>query len=120
MCKIRFFWAQFIFLINIIAASYCQAEVFEAPELKTFIKNGGYGAGIGAAVGLALVAISDQPSSNTRDVARGASLGLYAGIIYGISEWNQSQPRSLDWGVVPIFNKNDCDGLRLFATIFEF
>lgn len=51
-----------------------------ADSMSTFLKSCGYGALAGAAVGLASLAVSDNPGGKTNNVARGASLGLYVGI----------------------------------------
>ncbi|MFP5519622.1 MAG: hypothetical protein ACLGGX_06940 [Bdellovibrionia bacterium] len=53
-----------------------------------FLKSCAYGTMGGAALGLASLALVDKPSEHTANVARGASLGLYAGIAYG---WYQLQ-----------------------------
>jgi hypothetical protein len=56
----------------------------EADEMRTFLLSCAYGTMIGAAVGLATVAISDDPGAHTQNIAKGASLGLYAGIGLGL------------------------------------
>lgn len=56
----------------------------KASEMRTFLLSCAYGTVIGAAVGLATVAISDDPGSKSQNIARGASIGLYAGIGLGI------------------------------------
>lgn len=56
----------------------------QAGEMKTFLLSCAYGTMIGAAVGLASVAVSDDPSHHGQNIAKGASLGLYAGIGLGL------------------------------------
>lgn len=56
----------------------------KADEMRTFLLSCAYGTLIGAAVGLATVAVSDDPSSHSQNIAKGASLGLYAGIGLGL------------------------------------
>ncbi len=56
----------------------------QASELSMFLKSCAYGTAAGAIVGLGLVALSEDPSDNMNTVARGASLGLYAGMGYGL------------------------------------
>ena len=52
-------------------------------NMSTFLKSCGYGTLAGAALGLASIAVSENPKGKINNVARGASLGLYAGIGYG-------------------------------------
>lgn len=63
----------------------------ETSRLYKFTYRSLAGAGIGAGAGLASLAISDNPSGNINNVARGASLGLYGGIIWAIiADQNES------------------------------
>lgn len=52
--------------------------------MTTFLKSCAYGTLGGAAVGLATLAMSDNPDGKINNVARGASLGLYVGIGVGV------------------------------------
>jgi hypothetical protein len=56
----------------------------KADEMRTFLLSCAYGTVIGAAVGLATVAVSDDPGAHTQNISKGASLGLYAGIGLGL------------------------------------
>ena len=51
---------------------------------KEFIRSCTYGVLAGTLVGAATLAFTDQPGENLNKVARGASLGLYAGIALGL------------------------------------
>ena len=51
---------------------------------REFMLSATYGALAGALVGGASLAFSDRPGDNLNKVARGASLGLYAGILLGL------------------------------------
>jgi hypothetical protein len=53
------------------------------PE-REFIMSCTYGVLAGTLVGAATLAFVDNPSDNLQRVARGASLGLYAGIMLGL------------------------------------
>ena len=55
-----------------------------ANEMKAFIMSCTYGVLAGTLVGAATLAFEDQPGENLNKVARGASLGLYAGILLGV------------------------------------
>ncbi len=52
--------------------------------MTIFLKSCAYGTLAGAALGLATLATSENPSGKMSNVARGASLGLYAGIGFGV------------------------------------
>ncbi len=56
-----------------------RAEAEVPAKAKAFLTIAGYGAGGGALLGLASMAFG----TSSRAVARGASLGLYAGILFG-------------------------------------
>ena len=64
--------------------------------MRTFLTDCAYGTIGGALVGLATVAISDNPGGKINNVARGASLGLYAGIGFGLYDVNQNQNKNYD------------------------
>lgn len=63
----------------------------QASELRTVLMSSAYGAGAGALVGVTALAFSDNPGQNLNLVARGASLGLYAGLAVGIYMVSQNQ-----------------------------
>ncbi len=52
--------------------------------MKEFIMSCSYGVLAGTLVGAATLAFSDRPGENLNKVARGASIGLYAGILLGL------------------------------------
>jgi hypothetical protein len=54
-----------------------------ADAARDFIVSCSYGVLAGTLVGAATLAFSDRPGDNLNKVARGASLGLYAGILLG-------------------------------------
>ena len=55
-----------------------------AEPMRDFILSCSYGVLAGTLVGAATLAFSDKPGENLNKVARGASLGLYAGIFLGL------------------------------------
>ena len=55
-----------------------------------------YGVLAGTLVGAATLAFTEQPGQNLNKVARGASLGLYAGILLGLYVTNASAPEDED------------------------
>jgi hypothetical protein len=56
----------------------------EANEMKEFSTSAVYGVLAGTLVGAASLAFTDKPGDNLNMIARGASLGLYAGILLGL------------------------------------
>lgn len=73
-------------LLIFAAPSSAQAQTgMEAPNAtREFIMSCTYGVIAGALVGTATLAFTQQPGDNLRNIARGASLGLYAGILMGL------------------------------------
>lgn len=55
----------------------------QADPMRDFVVSASYGVIAGTLVGAATLAFSDKPGDNLNKVARGASLGLYAGILLG-------------------------------------
>ncbi len=60
------------------------ASAAEPGGSREFMLSCVYGAVAGTLVGAATLAFTDKPNQNLNRVARGASLGLYAGIFLGL------------------------------------
>lgn len=75
------FWAL---LLVVTFSSLSHGE-----ELKKFLTSCGYGTLAGAGLGLASLVFEKKPNESYGNIARGASLGLYAGIGYGFILLNQ-------------------------------
>lgn len=56
----------------------------QASSEREFIMSCTYGVLAGTLVGAASLAFADNPGDNLQRVARGASIGLYAGILLGV------------------------------------
>ena len=56
----------------------------QAEPMREFVMSCSYGVLAGTLVGAATLAFSDKPGDNLNKVARGASFGLYAGILLGL------------------------------------
>jgi hypothetical protein len=56
----------------------------KAEPMREFILSCSYGVLAGTLVGAATLAFSDKPGENLNKVARGASIGLYGGILLGL------------------------------------
>lgn len=60
-----------------------------ANPMKEFLVTCAYGTAAGALLGLASLAFTEDPGGKINNVARGASLGLYAGIALGFVKTQQ-------------------------------
>ena len=78
MKKLVLFIFSILFTLNV-----------SAYELSDFLSACGYGTLIGAGVGVISLAFEKTPSEHSNNIARGASLGLYGGIIYGVAKYNE-------------------------------
>src|SRR6266404_3452918 len=75
-----------VLAVLIFASSLASAQAPPPPENQTreFVMSCTYGVMAGTLVGAASLAFTSQPSENLGRVARGASIGLYAGIALGL------------------------------------
>lgn len=98
-----------------------QSTLCIAADLRSFLKTCAWGTMGGAAVGVVSMAFSDKPGDSWNNVAKGASLGLYAGIGYGVYQLNKSSEPTPAYSVVPQFSRRgNVDGVHLSGTVFEF
>src|SRR5256885_909928 len=101
-----------IFILSILLCN----SAFASNKLIEFIKTCGYGALIGGGIGVLTLAMEKQPNEHYANVAKGASLGFYAGIAYGIyetrnqSQINLHQDYSSQVMIVPKFEQARLDG----------
>ncbi len=105
----KFFKTLLIFLFVFTSLSLQnEARAQMDPKLKAFLIVSGYGAGLGALLGVASLAFD----AKERAVAQGASLGLYAGIIFGIyilstyGKPKAPEPGTYQDGITPYQNED--------------
>lgn len=109
------------------------ARAQEGGATREFIASCTYGVMAGTLVGAASLAFADKPSDNLHRVARGASLGLYTGILLGLYvvyivpglETEEENPvaalEKLPVLVSPTFNAfAEPDGLKADWTVLRF
>ena len=84
------------FLVGILVGSFGQVNFAAADPAKDFVMSCTYGVLAGTLVGTATLAFSDKPGDNLNRIARGASIGLYAGIILGLYVVNLSSTPAED------------------------
>jgi len=100
-----------------------QTQTVFANDLRTFLKNCAWGTIGGAAVGVASLAFTDKPSESWSNVAKGASLGLYAGIAYGLYQINKeptTQYQQPDFALFPTLKEGKVESIHVTSTIYEF
>lgn len=71
-------------LVLFMLVSITLPQVSRADAGREFLLSCTYGVLAGALVGAASLAVEDNPSDKVHRVARGASLGLYSGILLGL------------------------------------
>jgi len=107
---------KFVFILMVALPSLSRAEA-----MRDFFINCGYGTLAGAALGALTVAVSENPGEKSMNIARGASLGLYAGIGYGLY---QSQQPAADQQVhiwlEPMLMDRKAEGALLRWTSLRF
>jgi hypothetical protein len=89
-------------LLSLFISANLLAETPQSP-MKKFLVSCGYGMAGGAAVGLVSLAFEPSPETKLNNIARGASLGLYAGIGYGLYQiyGKKSDNQEINWTVLP-------------------
>jgi hypothetical protein len=75
-------WLAAIFVLSVCCGRPSAAHADNTT--KEFIMSCTYGVLAGTLVGAASLAFTSKPGDNLRRVARGASLGLYTGILLGL------------------------------------
>lgn len=71
-------------------------QAVKSEEIKTFLSACGYGTLTGAGLGLASLVFEKKPNESYGNIARGASLGLYGGMLYGWMLLNQKSVSNQD------------------------
>lgn len=131
-------------LLNMVTVTFVSGvTIFPVQEAKAdpgreFLMSITYGTLAGALLGTASLAFTDKPGDKLQRIARGASLGLYFGIllgayvVYGVSdesdELNNILPPEDDYGfklrnpvIYPTLSENGrMDGAAVDFTIFKF
>lgn len=70
------------FILFVAMVLPAKADAF---DFQLFLKRCGWGTVAGAGLGLISLGLEDHPYDHWSNVAKGASLGLYGGIIYGLT-----------------------------------
>jgi hypothetical protein len=67
-----------------LLAAFLPGPKAHADDAREFVLSCAYGALAGTIVGAATLAFTDHPGDNLNRIARGASFGLYGGILLGL------------------------------------
>ncbi len=78
--------------VGIVLLMFFAQSAF-SQDLKQFLKSCGYGTLAGAGLGLASLVFEKKPNESYANIARGASLGLYGGMAYGLFAMNESNEK---------------------------
>ena len=76
-------WLSRVLVVLAVVGSMIPSKA-HADTTREFMMSAAYGTLAGTIVGAATLAFSDKPGDNLNKVARGASIGLYAGILLGL------------------------------------
>lgn len=124
-------------LISSTALVTLSPKQAQAEPLRDFIMSCSYGVLAGTLVGAATLAFSDKPGDNLNKVARGASFGLYAGIllglyvVYGVPNqeeaairdqlgYQDSKPLNLRLVVAPVIGDRGLEGGQVSYSVYRF
>lgn len=112
--KIKFFFTIIVILF--------QVQVVLAQDLKSFLKSCAWGVIGGASAGIVSLAFTDKPSESWNNVAKGASLGLYVGIGYGLYQINRSPTtyQQPDFAIIPNIKEGKLNGAQIIGTVLDF
>ena len=99
-----------------------QAPRAQAADLRSFVKNCAWGTLLGAGAGVVSLAFVDKPGDSWSNVAKGASLGLYAGIGYGLYDANREPEKyqQPDFAIAPTFVEGKVDGVQMAGVLYSF
>lgn len=76
-------WTARVVLVGASLSLVTPAAHAESKNAKIFLVTSSYGVMAGSLTGLASLAFYEDPGNHMKNIAVGASLGLYAGIILG-------------------------------------
>lgn len=120
-------------LLSLLIISFVSVPLKARAEgtMREFVLSCSYGVLAGTLVGAATLAFSDKPGDNLNKIARGASLGLYAGIVLGLyvmyggpSESDEEEPIVMleppRLIVAPVIDETGLKGASAQYTLVKF
>lgn len=125
-----------VIVLAIVLAIGVLPKTAQAEPMRDFITSCSYGVMAGTLVGAASLAFSDKPGDNLNTIARGASLGLYAGIllglyvVYGVPNQEEAAIRDQlgstlklkkpDFLVAPVMGERGIEGGQVSYSFYRF
>lgn len=99
-----------------------QCQLVQAKDLRGFLQNCAWGTITGATIGFVSLVFTDRPSESWSNVAKGASLGLYGGIGYGLYQLNREvkSEGQAEFAIIPQFQEGKIEGLQLVTHVMTF
>lgn len=129
----KFRSARVLPIILVFVSTLFASPKAKADAARDFLMSCSYGVLAGTLVGAASLAFADKPGESLNRVARGASIGLYAGILLGLyvvyavpSEEDEmrdligpygQEPR---WALLPVVNERGLDGVSAQFRLLDF
>ncbi len=109
-------------IILVLCLLFSQVPQAQAQNLRSFVKSCAWGTLLGAGAGVVSLAFVDKPGESWGNVAKGASLGLYAGIGYGLYDINREPEKyqQPDFAIAPTFVDGKMDGLQMVGVLYSF
>jgi hypothetical protein len=114
MSKITFKLCLMFFAFSVLSL---QAQAQEKQKVSRFLNSCMYGTATGALLGMASLAFVGDPAGSMGNIARGASLGLYAGIGMGFYYMDQESPSVT---VYPKIKENKINGVDFVWNLARF
>ena len=123
-----------LILFSSLAKAQGREDNPEDTSTREFVASCTYGVLAGTLVGAASLAFADRPGDSLNRVARGASLGLYTGILLGLyvvyvvpgmeeppsEEDPVARLNRMPFLIAPTFHNDSIDGLSLQAQLVRF
>lgn len=91
-----------ILVIGFFSSLLLKVELLKAEPLQDAFRYGTYGLVAGAIAGGASMAFSEDPGSKLSPVAKGASLGLYAGLFVALYKNLDQDPQDHQFDIYPV------------------
>lgn len=96
----------------------------EEAKMIGFIKTCAWGTLMGSGGGVVAMAFEEEPGKHTNLIARGASLGLYAGIAVGLLALNESsqsqEANEASWSWMPLLHAGEIQGGLVLSPVYRF
>jgi hypothetical protein len=110
-------------IFQVLVITLLIPTLVQAADLKRFLQACAWGTVLGAGAGVVSLALTDKPSESWNNVAKGASLGLYAGIAYGVLQINAPAPQydqHPDFTLAPKFHEGKVEGVQVTGMLYSF